>query len=72
MLLPGYRLAAQQARHHHELECSPEDQESYEAQVVLLDETNKIIAKVFGQEIEEMKDNAENSPEGSVQEDGGK
>jgi len=37
-----------------------------------LDETNKIIAQVFGQEVVEIKDSAENPSEGSVQEDSGK
>ena len=36
------------------------------------DETNKIIAQVFGQEVVEIKDSAENPSEGSVQEDSGK
>ena len=37
-----------------------------------LDETNKIIAQVFGQEVAEIKDSTENPSEESVQEDGGK
>ena len=37
-----------------------------------LDETNKIIAQVFGQEVVEIKDSAENPSDGSVQEDSGK
>ena len=37
-----------------------------------LDETNKIIAMVFGQEVEELKDSGEKPSEESVQEDSGK
>ena len=37
-----------------------------------LDETNKIIAQVFGQEVAEIKDSTENPSEESVQENGGK